>query len=395
MSAIADLSAWVKDSLSKPKCPLYTIYVDFTKAFDSIDRSRLFAKLNDMGVSATFIKALWPIFKQNNFQVILPNQSLSDPITQTLGVPQGQCLSPHLYTLYTADMPAILKGGDDYLQCLVYADDLAICSNNLCAMQQSIDRLYKYCSDNYLGINIGKTTKIMKFRRGGHLAKSDVITCNSNPIEFVSKFTYLGVVFQTKGKLTGHFDHLRNKGIAACAKVAARMLLSKMSPAILARLFLAVVLPSATYGLRSIHTNETLDFLDEVQGRLIKAWFGVSKYCSTSSLRTAIGWRKASEFHLSTSAEPKCILDPLLPIPLHLPAHSRRNMGLWYSNGLHHLWCCTPSCYTINNSCICRLCGERQPTKSHLLSCRTSTLASHIVITPMNINKVVNVLYVI
>ena len=29
--------AWVRDSLSKPKCPLYTIYVDFTKAFDSID----------------------------------------------------------------------------------------------------------------------------------------------------------------------------------------------------------------------------------------------------------------------------------------------------------------------------------------------------------------------
>ena len=154
MSAIADLSAWVKDSLSKPKCPLYTIYVDFTKAFDSIDRLRLFAKLNDMGVSATFIKALWPIFKQNNFQVILPNQSLSDPITQTLGVPQGQCLPPHVYTLYTADMPAIVKCGDDYLQCLVYADDLAICSNNLCAIQQSIDRLYKYCSDNSLGINI-------------------------------------------------------------------------------------------------------------------------------------------------------------------------------------------------------------------------------------------------
>ena len=73
-------------------------------------------------------------------------------------------------------MPAIVKGGDDYLQYLVYADDLAVFSNNLCAVQQSIDRLY-----TYLGINIGKT-KIMKFRRGGHLAKSDVITCNSNPI---------------------------------------------------------------------------------------------------------------------------------------------------------------------------------------------------------------------
>ena len=75
-----------------------------------------------------------------------------------------------------------------------------------------------------------------------------------------------------------------------------------------------------------------LIFLDEVQSRLIKAWFGVSKYCSTSSLRAAIGWRKASEFHLFTSTEPKCILDPLLPIPLHLPAHLMRNMGLWHSN---------------------------------------------------------------
>ena len=73
-------------------------------------------------------------------------------------------------------MPAIVKGGDDYLLCFVYENDLAICSNNLCAIQQSINRLYKYCSDNYLGINIGKT-KILEFRRGGHLAKSNVIMC--------------------------------------------------------------------------------------------------------------------------------------------------------------------------------------------------------------------------
>ena len=134
-----------------------------------------------------------------------------------------------------------------------------------------------------------------------------------------------------------HFDHIRNKGIAACTKVAARKPLSKMSPAVLARLFIAVVLPSATYGLISMHTHETLDLLAEVQDRLINAWFGVSKYCSIA----AIGWPKASAFHISTSAEPKCSLDPLRPIPLHLPAHSRRNMGLCYSNGLHHLWCCT------------------------------------------------------
>ena len=45
---------------------------------------------------------------------------------------------------------------------------------------------------------VGKT-KIMKCRRGGHLAKSDVITCNSNPIEFVSKIHISGCGFPNQG----------------------------------------------------------------------------------------------------------------------------------------------------------------------------------------------------
>ena len=112
-------------------------------------------------------------------------------------------------------------------------------------------------------------------------------------------------------------------------------------------------------------------------------------------LELLLGGAKHLNFISPPRPNPSVYLIPYFQIPLHLPAHSRCNMGLWYSNGLHHLWCCTPSCYTINNACTCRLCGERQPTKSHLLSCRTSTLASHIVIrpTPVNVNKVVNVLY--
>ena len=330
-----------------------------------------------MGVSATFITALWPIFKQNSFQVILPNQSLSDPITQTLGVSQGQCLSPHLYTLYTADMPAIVKGGDDYLQCLVYADDLAIYSKNICAIQQSIDHLYKYCSDNYLGINIGKT-KIMKFRRGGNLAKSDVITCNSNPIEFVSKFTYLGVVFQTKGKLTGHFDHLGNKGIAACAKVAARMPLSKMSPAILARLFLAVVLPSATYGLRSIHTNEILDFLDEVQGRLIKAWFGVSKYCS---LELLLDGAKHLNFISPPRPNSSVYLIPYFQSPFTCTLIRGVIWGFGTATACITSGVVPPHAIPSMMHAFAVSVVKDNIPKSHLLSCRTSTLARHIVIT--------------
>ena len=41
--------------------------------------------------------------------------------------------------------------------------------------------------------------------------------------------------------------------------------------------------------------EDDFQYLDVVQGRLIKAWFGVSKFCSTTALREAIGWKLASE----------------------------------------------------------------------------------------------------
>ena len=114
----------------------------------------------------------------------------------------------------------------------------------------------------------------------------------------------------------GHFDHLRNKGIAACAKVAARMPLSKMSPAILARLFLAVVLPSATYGLRSVHTNETLDFLDEVQGRLIKAWLSI---VLPLHLELLLGGAKHLNFISPPRPNPSVYLIPYFQSPFTCP----------------------------------------------------------------------------
>ena len=219
-----------------------------------------------------------------------------------------------------------------------------------------------------------------------------------SPKLLLSKFTYLGVVFQTKGKLTGHFDNL--EGIAAglcqsgCSHAPIENVTSYTSP------FISRCCSSFSHimdSVRSIHTNETLDFLDEVQGRLIKAWFGVSKYCSTSSLIAAIGWRKASEFHLSTSTERKCILDPLyFQYPFTCPLIRGVIWGFGTATACITSGVVPPHAIpSIIHALQCRLCGERQPTKFHLLSCRTSTLARLIVITPVNVNKLVNVLYVI
>ena len=192
--------------MSEAKTPLYVAFVDFANAFDSIDRTLLFGKLQCCGISTKFVKALWPLIYENYVQII-SGRNVSDKILQTKGIPQGQCLSPHLYSIFTADMPTAIKHEtvDIRTQCnIVYADDLAICCHSVESLQACLDNLLVYCTRNLLKVNVSKT-KIVKFRHGGRLSRNDKLIYNNQEVDFVSKFKYLGVMFQTKG---GNSEHL-------------------------------------------------------------------------------------------------------------------------------------------------------------------------------------------
>ena len=169
----------------------------------------------------------------------------------------------------------------------------------LVSMQEAMNRLHAFCTDNKLAVNVGKT-KSVKFRRGGGgaLRKSDILYYEGRKIEFVPNFTYLGVIMQTKGGYSGHIQNLKRKDISACTRVALRLPLTSMSQQSLERLLCTVILPSGMYGLALYESqvNECdFNYVDVVQGRFIKAWFGVSKFCSTTALREAIRWKRASE----------------------------------------------------------------------------------------------------
>ena len=89
---------------------------------------------------------------------------------------------------------------------------------------------------------------------------------------------------------------------------------TKMALLSLERLFRAVVIPSCTYGLSAMSNNqlcvENYEFLCMVQGRLVKLWFGVSKFASTSSLVNAVERETASDL-VSTSHETHTALGPV------------------------------------------------------------------------------------
>ena len=338
--------------MSEAKTPLYVAFVDFAKAFDSIDPTLLFGKLQCCGISTTFVKALWPLNNENYVQII-SGRNVSDTILQTKGISQGQCLSPHLYSIFTADMLPAIKHKTVYIrtQCIVYADDLAISCHSVKSLQACLDNLLVYCTNNLLKVNVSKTT-IVKFRRGGRLSRNDKLIYNNQEVEFVSQFKYLGIMFQTKGDNSEHLEMLKRKGISACARIANQMPLNKMSLLSLERLFRAVVIPPCTYGLSAISNQlceDNYEFPDVVQGRLVKLWFRVSKFASTSSLLHAVEWEKASDL-VRTSPETRTALGPVAMSNYTMSCRpnfptgiTRRNIGY----GLRDLFCQSRQCYSV------------------------------------------------
>ena len=97
-------------------------------------------------------------------------------------------------------------------QCIVYADDLAIYCHSVNSLQACLENLLVYCTSNLLKVNVSKT-KIAKFRRGGRLSRNDKLIYNNQEVDFVYKFKYLGVMFQTKGGNSEHLEMLKRKGI--------------------------------------------------------------------------------------------------------------------------------------------------------------------------------------
>ena len=128
-------------------------------------------------------------------------------------------MSPHLYSIFTADMPTAIKHEtvDIRTQCIVYADDLSICCHSVESLQACLDNLLVYCTSNLLKVNVSKT-KIVKFRCGGRLSGNDKVIYNNQEVDFVSKFKYLGVMFQTKGGNSACGNVKKKRDISMCTR---------------------------------------------------------------------------------------------------------------------------------------------------------------------------------
>ena len=116
---------------------LYCAFVDFKKAFDFVVRDILWYKLIKLGVRGKILEVIRSMYKCIKSRVKYMN-TLSSEFSCYLGVRQGECLSPFLFSMYLNDLEQefVEKGvqGIDVgmlnLCLLLYADDIILLANS-------------------------------------------------------------------------------------------------------------------------------------------------------------------------------------------------------------------------------------------------------------------------
>ena len=191
------------------------IFLDFRRAFETIDRKLLLKKLkNWYGVKGQLYEWI-ANYLSNRYQQVRYNDCISDELKIEEGVPQGSKLGPLLFLLFVNDLPGILKGSLVHM----FADDTLIYgrgedSNTVIQnLNMDLARVSEWLSANKLCLNVKKTKSMVfgskKVRE--KVKESGLRVNNGERIEWVDNFKYLGVIVDEKLKFEEHVEYVRKK----------------------------------------------------------------------------------------------------------------------------------------------------------------------------------------
>ena len=131
------------------------ILLDFSKAFDKVNHSKLIWKLHNYGIRSDVLSWIRAFLGDRAQQVVVGGEE-SDTVPVTSGVPQGSVLGPILFLIYINDLPDNVKS-----QVRLFADDTAMYltmegADDSSVLQQDLDRLSVWESDWDMEFNPSK-----------------------------------------------------------------------------------------------------------------------------------------------------------------------------------------------------------------------------------------------
>ena len=200
--------------------------LDVEKAFDKVWHDGLISKLISFGIPSQLINIIQSFLSARTFQIKIGDTKSSIRSVQA-GVPQGSCLSPHLFSLFINDMPKAR-----FCNTALFADDTLFYatapshSSAITKLQDQIDLVQPWFEKWKISINGQKTSAIL-FSNKSPTNISNLMVKNSS-IKWSSQIKYLGIIVDRKLSFSKHTNLTLSK--AKFVKHSLHSLLNSRSP---------------------------------------------------------------------------------------------------------------------------------------------------------------------
>ena len=102
------LQSLVQKYLCKTGGRFYVLYVEFKKAFDSLDHHKVFMLLNEKGIQGKFFTVLMSMYSNLKAQVKI-NNKLTSSINCNIGLKQGDSTSTTIFNIYINSLYSLIK----------------------------------------------------------------------------------------------------------------------------------------------------------------------------------------------------------------------------------------------------------------------------------------------
>ena len=159
---------WAKRKGERANSRVYAAFMDFSAAYDTIDRQRLWQHLEGIGMPHWMLGAVKAMYAQDAYMFV-DGERRSGLIRPTKGVKQGCPLSPLLFSLYINDLGprfrasegARIFGSARRASHMFYADDLVLLAESALDLQHMLTKLNAYSRDKGLTVNTSKSKVVV------------------------------------------------------------------------------------------------------------------------------------------------------------------------------------------------------------------------------------------
>jgi len=214
--AILEVTDFCYSNLDKNNYVL-GLFIDFQKAFNSIDIDILLVKLSNYGIRGIMFNWIKD-YLTDRTQYTFVNGIKSDVRNIKYGVPQGSVLGPLLFLIYVNDLHRATLEASPKL----FADDtnIFVAANNLNDLSYKtnicLSKIYQWCLANKITINLDKTNFTVFSPNKNTMQDNVIISIGNSRIKYTSCCKYLGIFIDNKLNWQDHIDYVYKKLLKFC-----------------------------------------------------------------------------------------------------------------------------------------------------------------------------------